>query len=64
MTNGNSNCFSDPTDSPFALQLPAIKAVQGDCERVYSGQPWEAVTQLNRYHEEFFPEVSLPHKLN
>ena len=41
MTNGNSNCFSDPIDSPFALQLPAIRAVQGDCERVYSGQPWE-----------------------
>ena len=43
MTSGNSNCFSDPSDSPFALQLPAVRAVQGDCERVYSGQPWETV---------------------
>ena len=45
---GIPTVFSDPTDSPFALQLPAIRAVQGDCERVYSGQPWEAVTQLTQ----------------
>ena len=30
------------SESTFALQLPAVRAVQGDCERVYSGQPWEA----------------------
>ena len=59
MTSGNSNCLSDPNDSPFALQLPAVRAVQGDCERVYRGQPWEAVTQLtDRQQAEFFPEVS------
>ena len=46
MTSGNSNCFLDPSDSPFALQLHAVRAVQGDCERVYNGQPWEALTQL------------------
>ena len=40
--------FFDPGDSPFALQLPAVRAVQGDCERVYSGQPWEAVTQFTQ----------------
>ena len=28
---------SDHSDSPFALQAPAIRAVQWDCERVYSG---------------------------
>ena len=32
--------FSDPNDSPFAqtwrLALPVVRAVQGDCERVYA----------------------------
>ena len=36
----NSHSLSDPSDNPFAQlltagrQLPAIRAVQGDCERV------------------------------
>ena len=43
---GEFQLFSDTSDSPFALQLSAVRAVQGDCASVYSGQPWEAVTQL------------------
>ena len=51
MTSGNSNCFLDASDSPFALQFPAVRAVKGDCERVYSGQPWEAVMPPSHCHE-------------
>ena len=40
-----TNLTPPPFCGPFALQLLAVRAVQGDCERVYSGQPWEGVTQ-------------------
>ena len=39
MIGGNSNCYPAATDSPFtaltAGKLPAVRAVQGDCEIVY-----------------------------
>ena len=39
---GNSCCFSKATDSllaqPVRRQMPALRAVQGDCERVYKCQ--------------------------
>ena len=34
--------------TPVTVPLHCIRAVQWDCERVYSGQPREAVTQLTQ----------------
>ena len=58
MTSGNSNCFSDPSDSPFALQLPAglWKGTMKEPTVVNHGRLLH--NSLNRYHAEFFPEVS------